>query len=167
MQRDSAVLSMVLRIFLRVIAQTLKANCPGAQNSNKAALHIGAIAFIHRFVSSLNEHVHFHVCAVDGVLEAVVVGEATEQGTRTTAIRVTFHPATEIACEVVVQAQASLRRRILRAFVGRGLLDGFEAQESHNLPHCSGHCMWAYSARFAPLKIARSPQRGSASGKPT
>jgi hypothetical protein len=84
MQRDSAVLSMVLRIFLRVIAQTLKANCPGAQNSNKAALHIGAIAFIHRFGYSLNEHVHFHVCAVDGVLEAVVVGEAGEQDTRTT-----------------------------------------------------------------------------------
>jgi hypothetical protein len=38
-------------------------------NADKAALHIGAVAFIHRFGSSLNEHVHFHVCAVDGVFE--------------------------------------------------------------------------------------------------
>jgi len=69
-QRDSATLNMVLRIFLRVIAQNLQAHCPGAANADKANLHIGAVAFIHRFGSSLNEHVHFHVCVVDGVFEA-------------------------------------------------------------------------------------------------
>jgi len=58
---------MVLRIFLRVIAQSLQSCSPGAANADKAALHIGAVAFIHRFGSSLNEHVHFHVCVVDGV----------------------------------------------------------------------------------------------------
>ena len=73
MQRDGAVLGMVLRIFLRVIAQTLQVNSPGAANADNAALHIGAVAFIHRFGSSLNEHVHFHVCAVDGVFEEVCV----------------------------------------------------------------------------------------------
>jgi hypothetical protein len=36
-----------------------------------SALHIGAVAFIHRFGSSLNEHVHFHICAVDGLFEEV------------------------------------------------------------------------------------------------
>jgi hypothetical protein len=71
MQRDGATLNMVLHIFLRVIAQTLQANSPGAANAGKAALHTGAIAFIHRFGPSLNEHVHFHVCAVDGVFEEV------------------------------------------------------------------------------------------------
>jgi hypothetical protein len=40
------------RIFLRVIAQTLQSNSPGATNVYKAALHIGAVAFIHRFGSS-------------------------------------------------------------------------------------------------------------------
>ena len=73
MQRDGAVLSMVLRIFLRVIAQTLQTHSPGAAHMDKAGLHIGAIAFIHRFGSSLNEHVHFHVCVVDGVFEEVAV----------------------------------------------------------------------------------------------
>ena len=68
MQRDGAVLNMVLRISLRVIAQSLQRKSPGAANVNKATLHIGAIAFIHRFGSSLNGHVHFHVCVVFGVL---------------------------------------------------------------------------------------------------
>jgi Putative transposase/Transposase zinc-binding domain len=68
MQRDGAVLNMVLRIFLRVIAQSLQSNCPGAAQVNRAALHIGAVAFIHRFGSSLNGHVHFHVCASMGCL---------------------------------------------------------------------------------------------------
>ncbi len=36
---------------------------------DKAALHIEATAFIYRFGSSLNRHVHFHVCAVDAVFE--------------------------------------------------------------------------------------------------
>ena len=74
LQRDGAVLSMVLRIFLRVIAQSLQAHSPGAANVDKVALHIGAVAFIHRFGSSLNEHVHFHVCVVAGVFEEVTGG---------------------------------------------------------------------------------------------
>jgi hypothetical protein len=53
MQRDGAVLNMVLRIFPRVIAQSLQASSPGAANASQAALHIGAVAFIHRFGSSL------------------------------------------------------------------------------------------------------------------
>ena len=52
-------------------AQTLQTHSPGAANADKESLHIGAIAFIHRFGSSLNEHVHFHVCVVDGVFEEV------------------------------------------------------------------------------------------------
>ena len=59
MQRDGAVLGMVLRIFLRVIAQSLQDHCAGAaqvHTTNEAALHIGAIAFINRLGSSLNEH---------------------------------------------------------------------------------------------------------------
>ena len=57
--------------FFRVIAQSLQSNSPGSAKQDRAALHIGAVAFIHRFGSSLNEHVHFHVCVVDGVFEEV------------------------------------------------------------------------------------------------
>jgi len=48
------------RLFLqrsgRLILQT---HSSSAANVDKATLHIGAVAFIHRFGSSLNEHVHF------------------------------------------------------------------------------------------------------------
>ena len=115
MQRDAAVLNMVLRIFVRVIAQSLSANCPRAAVVNKAAQHIGAVAFIHRFGSSLNGHMHFHVCVVDGVFEEVP--------------GIIFHPASAIDATAVAQVQTDLRRRILRAFVGRGLLESFEAKE--------------------------------------
>jgi hypothetical protein len=115
MQRDGAVLNMVLRIFLRVITQTLQTHSPGAAHVDRAALHIGAIAFIHRFGSSLNGHVHFHVCAVDGVFED---GPG-----------IVFHPASTIDATAVAQVQADLRRRILRAFVGRGLIEQADAKE--------------------------------------
>ncbi len=75
----------------------------------KAAQHIGALAFIHRFGSSLNGHVHFHVCTVDGVFEEVP--------------GIVFHPASAIDATAVAQVQTVLRRRILRAFVGRGLIE--------------------------------------------
>jgi hypothetical protein len=115
MQRDGAVLNMVLRIFLRVIAQSLQDHSPGAAQMDRAALHIGAVAFIHRFGSSLNGHVHFHVCAVDGVFEEVA--------------GIVFHPASAIDEAAVAQVQTDLRRRILRAFVGRGLLESCDAKD--------------------------------------
>ncbi len=135
MQRDGAVLNMVLRIFLRVIAQTLQTHSPGAVNVDKATLHIGAVAFIHRFGSSLNEHVHFHVCAVDGVFEEVP--------------GIVFHPASAIDETAVAQVQTDLRRRILRAFVGRGLLESFEAKEMLAYKHSgfsvdAGVCIQAH-----------------------
>ena len=107
---------MVLRIFQRVIARSLQFNSPVAAQVNKAALYIGAVAFIHRFGFSLNGHVHFQVCVVDGVFKAV-------------AGNVIFHPASAIDAAAVVQVQSDLRRRILRTFVGRGLLEKPEAKD--------------------------------------
>jgi Putative transposase len=72
---------MALRIFLRVIAQSLQAHSPGAENVDKAALHIGAGAFILRFGSSLNVHVHFYGCVVDGVFEAVAGDQVRQDQT--------------------------------------------------------------------------------------
>jgi hypothetical protein len=43
-------------LLYQTIAQSLQAHCPGAANVEKAALHIGAVALIHRSGSSLNEH---------------------------------------------------------------------------------------------------------------
>ena len=143
MQRDGATLNMVLHIFLRVIDQSLQAHSPGAAQVDKAALHIGAVAFIHRFGSSLNEHVHFHVCVVDGVFEALAGGTDAGADSDTQAVadaqsspsKVIFHPVSAIDETAVAQVQATLRRRILRAFVGRGLLESFEAKEMLGYQH--------------------------------
>jgi hypothetical protein len=62
-----------------------------------------------------NGHVHFHVCAVDGVFEEVA--------------GIVFHPASAIDEAAVAQVQTDLRRRILRAFVGRGLLESCDAKD--------------------------------------
>jgi len=137
MQRDGAVLNMVLRIFLRVIAQSLKIHSPGAANVDKTALHIGAVAFIHRFGSSLNEHVHFHVCVADGVFDT-----ATPAG-------VIFHPTTGMGADAVAQVQATLRKRILRGFVARGLLEKVDAKDMLAYQHSgfsvdAGVCIQAH-----------------------
>ena len=62
MQRDGAVLEHGAAHLSAGDRKTLQTHSPGAAHMDKAGLHIGAIAFIHRFGSSLNEHVHFHVC---------------------------------------------------------------------------------------------------------
>ena len=147
MQRDGAVLNMVLRIFLRVIAQSLQSSSPGTAQLDKAALHIGAVAFIHRFGSSLNEHVHFHICAVDGVFEAVA---GTADGDDAVPPpEVIFHPATGVDADAVAQVQATLRKRILRAFVARGLLESCDAKEMLACQHSgfsvdAGVCIQAH-----------------------
>ena len=129
MQRDGATLNMVLRIFLRVIAQSLQSHSPGAAQLDKAALHIGAVACIHRFGSSLNGHVHFHVCAVDGVFEEVAGQGDADAHAQSSPPGIVFHAANAIDKTAVAQVQTDLRRRILRAFVARGLLESCDAKE--------------------------------------
>ena len=90
MQRDGAALNMVLRIFLRVIAQSLQDHCAGAAQVDRAAPHIGA---------------------VDGMFEEVEVplaveGEADAQPSPP---GIVFHPASAIDETAVAQVQTGLR----------------------------------------------------------
>ena len=121
MQRDAAALNSALRIFLRVIEQCLQRHCPGAAQLDKASVHIGAVAFIHRFGSSLNSHVHFHICAFDGVFEALGGDPNVDSGQPPATPRVVFHPASGIDEAAVARVQTEVRTSILRAFAGRGL----------------------------------------------
>jgi hypothetical protein len=52
----------VLRILLRAI-HTLRHASPGAPIDAR----LGAVSFLHRFGSSLNSHLHFHLVVLDGV----------------------------------------------------------------------------------------------------
>ena len=127
--------------------------------TDKAALHIGAVALakpqvhIHRFGSSLNGHLHFHVCAVDGVFEEVPgQGDADaddDADVQSSPPGIIFHPASAIDETAVAQVQTDLRRRILRAFVGLGLLESCDAREMLGYEHSgfsvdAGVCIEAY-----------------------
>jgi hypothetical protein len=182
MQRDGPVLNMVLRIFLRVIAQNLHANCPGAANADKASLHIGAVAFIHRFGSSLNEHVHFHVCVVDGVFEEVAGEGSADAPMQVSASGVVFHPASGIDAHTVAPVQTTLQKRILRAFVARGLLENCDAKDMLAYQHSgfsvdAGVCIESHDRRRRlsgclrycarpPFAMEQAAQRGKQSGVP-
>ena len=98
------------------IVPRLQDHSPGAASVDKATLQIGAVAFIHRFGSSLNGHVHFHVCVVDGVFEDVAVEVEGEADAQSSPPGIVFHPASAIDETAVAQVQTDLRRRILRAF---------------------------------------------------
>ena len=135
LQRDKGALNAALRIFLRVVQQSLQTHCPGAVQCDPASLHLGAVAFIHRFGSSLNTHVHFHVCVVDGVFEALPDAESAEL---VTAPSGTFHPA-HIDDAAIATVQAKVRKRILRAFVARGHIEACDAKDMAERAASSSH----------------------------
>lgn len=80
------------------------------------------------------------MCVLDGVFEkAAGHGMGADADHPPAPASVIFHPAIGIDADAVTtQAQATLRRRILRAFVGRGLLESFEAKEM--LPSVASAC---------------------------
>ena len=88
---------------------------------------------------------HFHVCVVDGVFAAV----AGDTDFQSSSPGIVFHPASAIDETAVAQVQTDLRRRILRAFVGRGLLESFVAKEMLGYQHSgfsvdAGVCIQAH-----------------------
>ena len=80
----------------------------GASTSTAKAARSGGVLFVHRFGSTLNAHVHLHLCMLDGV---VALGR---QGLGFCGARV------HEAC--VERVQALVRQRVLGLFEGRGLL---------------------------------------------
>lgn len=94
-----------------------------AQGEGKVRL--GAVVFIHRFGALLNAHLHFHVVVIDGVFW----GEDAET-LRFEAVRLTP--------EAVQRLQATIRKRIVRLFVRRGLLDRAEGDALCTCEHGDG-----------------------------
>jgi hypothetical protein len=128
LQRDAALQGTVLRIFLSVVERCLREHSPGCP----ADARIGAVAFIHRFGSSLNEHVHFHCCVIDGVFEPAVAPDDAPS--------VSFHAALAHTLDAAAFAdvQTRVRTRVLRTFVKRGLIDQDDATEMRAWAHDGG-----------------------------
>jgi len=120
LRHDREALSSALRLFLDAVERRLRSRCPGAGVRSRT----GAVAFIHRFGSSLNQHTHCHVVFIDGVF-----APDPEQGAHC------------IEAEEPYDAEAvrtQRRRRILRAFVRRGLLEKEERKEMEQWDHGGG-----------------------------
>ena len=62
----------------------------------------------------------FRGCAGDGVFEEAPGDGDADAAYQTPPPRIVFHPATGVNADVMTHVQATLRKRILRAFVGRG-----------------------------------------------
>jgi len=105
----------VLRIFLRAIRTTLRRASPGAP----ADTQLGAVSFLHRFGSSLNPHLHFHLVVLDGVFSRRDDGNHDEAP---------FHEAS-LQPEHWVRLQGVVQRRVLRYFRAHGLLDELDAND--------------------------------------
>jgi hypothetical protein len=134
LQKDPKALNTALRIFLRVIHTNLHQHCASAAGIDKCAVHIGACAFIHRFGSSLNTPVHFHICVIDGVFEA---GEASGDDKAPNA-SIIFHAASPLDAAAIAKVQSEVKQRIVRAFVKRGLLDAIAGKVMIDAQHGGG-----------------------------
>ena len=130
LHRDPDLQGAALRLFLGAVEQTLRAHSAGAG----PAARLGAVAFIHRFGSALNPHLHFHCVVLDGVFASAPTGG------------VVFHPATAIDEPAIAAVQATVRRRLLERFVRRGLL---ESDDAHNM------AQWAHGGGFS-VRLSRS-----------
>ena len=122
LHRDAGLQGAALRLFLRVVEQCLRAHSLGAG----PAARLGAVAFIHRFGSTLNPHLHFHCVVIDGVFDSSTAGRAI------------FHAATGLDVNAIAQVQAQVRQRLLRLFVRRGLLPRDDARAMAQWEHGGG-----------------------------
>ncbi|MBL3601737.1 MAG: transposase zinc-binding domain-containing protein [gamma proteobacterium endosymbiont of Lamellibrachia anaximandri] len=154
LQHDPKVLNSVLRIFLDQIERHLRDHSPGAGEGAR----IGAVAFIHRFGASLNQHIHFHVCVIDGVFESD--GKSS----------VRFFPLGDLGSDDIEAIQSQVRPRILLAFVRRGILDKDERKEMAQWDHGGGFSLdYGVLAPNAPLRTvvtALAPEAIEAASPP-
>ncbi len=106
----------------RFLAQTGRAlhviEAPLRQTSGADSAHArpGAVSFIHRFGASLNRHVHFHCCVIDGVFEPVADTSGISEAVR-------FRPATALTPKAIAAIAEQVRLGVLRWFARPALVD--------------------------------------------
>jgi hypothetical protein len=112
----------VLRIFMRALETTLASKSPGSPPGSR----FGAVAFVHHFGSSLNQHIHFHCIVPDGVFSEGSDGEAL------------FHEATSLTEADIEAVGQKTRHRSLRWLTRHGYLDSEVAEMMRGWPHSGG-----------------------------
>jgi hypothetical protein len=84
------------------------------------------VAFVHRFGSYLNSHVHFHVLVTDGVFSGDDDAEAV------------FHPAVDLDPDDFLAVQMKMRHRGLRWLHRHGHLDSVAIHTLDAPDHAGG-----------------------------
>ncbi len=122
LERDPQRAGALLRIFLRVIEAQLRQSSPGAGDGAR----LGAVSFVHRFGSSVNQHLHYHIVVLDGVFAPDADG------------RLPFYEATGLSEADIATVQARVRARVLKWMVRQGLLESHEARAMRDWGHGGG-----------------------------
>jgi len=122
--RPRAVAALT-RIFLDEIERLLcaAAGLPEAATTPSASRpRLGAVSFLHRFGSTLNHHVHLHVCATEGVFVPAADGAGCDASPA-------FLPARPINQADLAALTERVRRRVIRWFRMQRLLDAAAAAD--------------------------------------
>ncbi len=127
LRQKPEVISGMLTIFLRAVETTIRQRSPGAPPGAR----YGAVAFVNRFGSYLNSHVHFHVLVTNGVFSAGPEGEAI------------FHPALDLERKGIEAVQTKMRHRGLRWLHRHGHLDDGALHVLDSSEHAGG---WSVDA---------------------
>jgi len=127
LREKPAVVSGLLKVFLWAVETTVRRRSSDAP----AGARLGAVAFVHRFGSYLNRHVHFHVLVTDGVFSAGQDGSAE------------FHPATRLSAADFQAVQTKMRHRGLRWLQRHGHLDSAAVHTLDAPDHAGG---WSVDA---------------------
>jgi hypothetical protein len=122
-EREPRAISAVLHILLRVIEAHLRRSSDASSQAR-----FGAVSFIHRFGASLNQHIHYHCCVIDGVFESV-----EEAGDIPQAVH--FRPAAELTPQALAAIAEQVRVRVLRWFARSGLIEPDDVHEMR-APRC-------------------------------
>jgi len=127
MREKPEVVSGLLRVFLRAVETTIRQRSPDAPPGAR----FGAVAFVHRFGSYLNSHIHFHVLVTDGVFSSDGDGGAV------------FHPALDLDTADFGTVQTKMRKRGLRWLHRHGHLDSAAVHVLDTPDHAGG---WSVDA---------------------
>ncbi len=121
-RRERETVGAVLRIFMRTLETTLRRKSPGAPATSR----FGAVASVHHFGSSLNEHIHFHCVVTDGVFSEGPGGEAC------------FHEATLLGEADIEAVREKIRHRSLGWLTRHSYLDNEASEMMRSWPHSGG-----------------------------
>ena len=120
LQYDNKLASRALNIFLKVLRNAYQ----GMLGTDKES-RLGGVTFIHRFGSSLNAHLHFHICIFDGIFEEI-------NGI------VNFKPLPVLNAEDLTTVIKTTQQKVLKLFVRKGILEQYEMDNMLQWRHHGG-----------------------------